>query len=368
MNLAEVWSGRRVLLTGHTGFKGAWLTLYLSRLGSRVTGFARAAEPGSMFEALALNELCAHREGEVTDLAALDAALEAADPEVVIHFAAQSLVREGYAAPVETFESNVMGSVKLLDAIRRRGRPCAVLMVTSDKCYAQRAGAYAFREDDAMGGDDPYSASKGAAELVVHAYRESFFLPARAAEHGVYIASARAGNVIGGGDHARHRIVPDLVRARARGEPVTLRSPNAVRPWQHVLDPLTGYLALASALLGRHRLSPEAASQGWNFGPLPTQCHTVLDLVSAFAAPFDGLSWSVESAQPSMPEAQQLRLSIDKTVSRLGWRPQWHFEETVGRTAQWYEAAAQGASPQALRGLSFAQIDDMITTVMSEAL
>jgi CDP-glucose 4,6-dehydratase len=295
------------------------------------------------FVASGVRELLAgHWEADVRDAARLNQAVREADPEVVFHLAAQPLVRAGYAAPRETFEVNVIGTAALLDAIRARGKPCAVVVVTSDKCYDNREQVWGYRESDALGGHDPYSASKGAAELLVAAYRRSFFPPEQSAEHGIQVATVRAGNVIGGGDWAADRLVPDLVRSLERGQPLALRNPHAVRPWQHVLEPLGGYLALAVRL--RQSDDPRWSS-AWNFGPLPGQELTTGELVESFLRCWKGGAWRAAGDRGGrMPEAHTLRLNIDKALTQLGWRPVWNVDQTVARTARWYQRFSQGGS------------------------
>jgi len=366
MSFLRGYRGRRVLVTGHTGFKGSWLTLWLSRLGAEVTGLSLDTQDPSLFAMLDLGNDCQHRLGDVRDPHAVADALAASEASLVIHLAAQSLVRRGHREPAETFETNVMGTVRVLDAVRARGAPCAVVVATSDKCYARLEGPFAYREGDAMGGDDPYAASKGAAELVVQAYRESYFPVSTLASHGVALASARAGNVIGGGDFAEDRIVPDYVRARREGRALLLRHPQAVRPWQHVLDPLGGYLQLGAALLGEGQCPREVAASGWNFGPLPTSAKTVETLVRALSDALGGEGWRTEGGVAGPKEAHALRLAIDKAVGVLGWAPRWGFDETLGRTATWYGAWLREEAPRALRSLCAAQIDDWTAALPTE--
>jgi CDP-glucose 4,6-dehydratase len=331
------WRDRSVLVTGHTGFKGSWLALWLTELGARVTGYSLAppTQP-SNFEATRLRDkLAGHYEADIRDSARLSAALAACQPDVVFHLAAQALVRTGYDAPRETFEVNVIGIASLLDAVRELKRPCAIVVITSDKCYENREQVWGYRESDPMGGYDPYSASKGAAELLVAAYRRSFFNPDRLAQHGVRLGSARAGNVIGGGDWGKNRIVTDMVMSLSRQQPVPVRSPGSVRPWQHVLEPLSGYLALASAMLSSD--DPKWCS-AWNFGPRPDDETTVKDMVEQFCAAWGGGRWQ-DAGDPHQPhEAGVLRLSIDKAVCELGWRPRWNLEQAVSHAASWYKS------------------------------
>jgi CDP-glucose 4,6-dehydratase len=341
-------AGRSVFITGHTGFKGSWLALWLHSLGTRVTGYSLAppTEPSNFVGSKVQDLLAGHHEADIRDAARLDEALREADPDVVFHLAAQPLVLPSYEAPRETFDVNVIGTAGLLDAVRRRNKPCAVVVVTSDKCYENREQVWGYREIDPMGGHDPYSASKGAAEIVVAAYRRSFFPPSRLAEHGVSLASARAGNVIGGGDWARDRIVVDAVQSLVAGRPVPVRNPNAVRPWQHVLEPLAGYLTLAARMLE----SPDPGwCEAWNFGPMPGQELPVRRLVEGLLSAWGGGSWT-DMSDPGRPhEANLLRLNIDKSLTRLGWRPVWESGEAIARTARWYRRFYDGRNADMAR-------------------
>ena len=330
----EAMLGRRVFITGHTGFKGSWLSIWLHRMGAKVFGYSLGT-PGrpSNFEASNVQELLVqHFDADIRSREKLTTAIEAADPDVIFHLAAQPLVRESYQTPYETFDVNFMGTCNLLEALRLRGKPCVVVVVTSDKCYENLESVRCYREDDAMGGHDPYSASKGAAELLVASYRRSFFDPARIEEHGIKVATARAGNVIGGGDWARDRIVPDIVSHLLAGKPVSIRNPRSVRPWQHVLEPLGGYIALASQML----LDDATCCDGWNFGPSEEGTACVGDLVDRFCAAWGHGSWQYtgESNQPH--EAQLLQLSIKKAARHLDWRPVWTLQYAVEHTALWY--------------------------------
>jgi CDP-glucose 4,6-dehydratase len=337
----EQYSGRSVFITGHTGFKGSWLTLWLKLLGAKVHGYSLPAptQP-SNFEASRVRELCSsHVEADIRDAASIESALRHSNADFVFHLAAQPVVRDSYSAPADTFEINVMGTVRVLEAVRVIGRPCTVVVITSDKCYHNLEQVWGYREVDAMGGDDPYSASKGAAELVVAAYRKSFFDPERTSSHGVRLASARAGNVIGGGDWARDRIVCDMVRALSTGQTIPVRNPQSIRPWQHVLDPLSGYLLLA------HRMatSDDASwSSGWNFGPLAGDTLPVAELVELFLKSWGGGGWAPQSSSLPLHEARVLRLCVDKAVTDLGWSPTWRVAEAVTRTANWYRLFYQG--------------------------
>jgi len=340
--LRDVFAGRRVLVTGHTGFKGSWLAIWLARLGAQVAGYALAppTDP-SNFAASRVRELLArHYESDVRDASGLAQAIAASDPEVVLHLAAQSLVLASYGAPRETFDVNVLGTASVLDAVRARGKPCVVVVITSDKCYENREQVWGYRECDPLGGYDPYSASKAATEILVASYRRSFFPPQRMAQHGVKLATARAGNVIGGGDWAKDRIIADAARSLAAGQPVPVRSPGAVRPWQHVLEPLAGYLTLAARVL---QSDDPAWCDAWNFGPMPGQELRVAELIDQFVTAWAAGSWS-DISDPRQPhEAAVLRLNIDKSLNQLGWRPVWTAGEAVARTARWYREFYAGS-------------------------
>ncbi len=343
----KAFAGRSVFVTGHTGFKGSWLSIWLQALGARVSGYALAPPTSpSNFEACGVRDLlAAHHQADLRDYASLYAALEAAAPEVVFHLAAQPLVRQSYANPRETFNVNVMGTLNVLEAIRGLGRPCVALVITSDKCYENREQTWGYRECDALGGHDPYSASKGAAEIVAAAYRTSFFSPAELPRHGVKLATVRAGNVIGGGDWAKDRILTDVVRHLRAGSPVPVRSPRAVRPWQHVLEPLGGYLTLAARML---ESDDPALPSGWNFGPTPGEEIPVSQLVELFIQVWGGGAWQ-DVSDPGQPhEAGVLRLCIDKALHQLQWRPRWSVVEAVRRTAEWFRRFYATPTPDGL--------------------
>jgi CDP-glucose 4,6-dehydratase len=325
------WSGRRVLVTGDTGFKGAWLSLWLTALGATVVGFADGipTEP-SLYALAGVGERCEHHDGDVRDAAAVDRVVAAARPEVVLHLAAQPMVRRSFAAPAETYAVNVMGTVNVLDAIRRRASDDVrvAVVVTSDKCYENREWPWGYREDEPLGGHDPYSSSKGAAELVTAAYRSSFF----SGEGAPAIASARAGNVIGGGDWGEDRLVPDIYRAVAAGQAVRIRNPHAIRPWQHVLNPLSGYLRLAE-----RAWEDPALARGFNFGPADDDVRPVGWVVEQLAVR------SEVDPGPHPHEAHWLKLDSSLARSALGWRPAWDLTEGLRRTADWYRAHREGA-------------------------
>jgi len=338
------WQGKRVFLTGHTGFKGGWLSLWLQSLGAEVTGFALNPPTNpSLFDVANVASGMRSVIGDVRDLDLLQKSLKEAKPEIVIHMAAQPLVRYSYANPVETYATNVMGSVHLLESIRHVDSVKAVVNVTSDKCYENREWVWGYREDEAMGGYDPYSNSKGCAELVTAAYRSSYFNPHDYQKHGVALASARAGNVIGGGDWAGDRLIPDFIRAIVAGEVVVIRSPNAIRPWQHVLEPLSGYLELAEALYTK---GPEYA-QAWNFGPNESDAKTVEWIVSQLVNGWgDGASYNIDQHAADLHEAHFLKLDCSKARMVLGWQPQWDATETVKRICAWHKAHLNGQNMQ----------------------
>ena len=321
-------SGKRVLVTGHTGFKGAWLSLWLADLGAKVTGFSLPPETPSLFSGLKLDGLIDSRLGDVRDRDAVFSLFKDARPEVVLHLAAQPLVLRSYDDPAETFSTNVMGLVNVLDAARASKEVKVVQVITSDKCYENNETGRAYAEGDPLGGHDPYSASKACAEIVAASYRDSFF------QTGASLATARAGNVIGGGDWARDRIVPDCARALAAGKPVVVRNPASVRPWQHVLEPLSGYLALACAQLAQ----PRRFAQAWNFGPDDAGNVTVEVLVEAAVKEWGSGRWEKAGGEGAR-EARLLRLDPSKARRELSWAPRWDVPRAVRETMRWYKAA-----------------------------
>ena len=336
----DSFAGKRVLVTGHTGFKGSWLAFLLSEVGAEVTGFALAPEARSHFEMLGLQERIEHVVGDVRDAAALDAIFQSSKPEYVFHLAAQALVKESYEDPVSTFATNVMGSVNLLDAVRRYNSVRSLVYVTSDKCYENVEWVWGYRENDRLGGRDPYSASKAAAEVIFAAYAGSYFL--NRPELGA--ATARAGNVIGGGDWAKDRIVPDCVRAVESGTSIRLRNPDATRPWQHVLEPISGYLVLAAFL----RSDPAGFAGSWNFGPSSTDVRTVWDVADSISAGLNGRSPEVAKSPHDRHEAMLLQLNCDKAHQLLRWRPRWTVDKTLAATADWYKAVLNGARAESI--------------------
>jgi CDP-glucose 4,6-dehydratase len=360
---AAYWRNRRVFITGHTGFKGAWLALLLQELGARVSGYALTPSSPSLFESARVGEGLTSRLGDVRDLGFLSSSLRESQAEVVIHLAAQALVRPSYAEPAETYAVNVMGTVNVLEAVRRMPGVRAVVVVTSDKCYENQEWCWAYRESDPLGGFDPYSSSKGCAELVTAAYRRSFFPAERYGEHGCAIATARAGNVLGGGDWAVDRLVPDLVRSLLAGQPALVRSPQAVRPWQHVLDVLHGYLLLAE------RLSTDGPrfAEAWNLGPPDTAVATVAAVADQLVALWGaGATW-IDASGPGQPhEATMLRLDAGKARQRLNWVNCYDLNATLRSVVDWTHAHRQGQDMQAV---STTQIRQFVkSTTVADAL
>lgn len=340
-----MWQNRRVLVTGHTGFKGGWLSLWLAARGARVHGLALDPPTTPSFHAASnvAGHVADDRRGDVRDPAALEACLTAARPEVVFHLAAQPLVRRSYREPLDTFDVNVMGTARLLEAVRACDSVRAVVVVTTDKVYDNREWDWAYREAEPLGGADPYSASKACTELVCESYRRSFLAAA-----GIRLATARAGNVIGGGDWAADRLVPDFLRAVAAGEPLAIRAPRSVRPWQHVLEPLAGYLLLAERLLESDRFA-----EAWNFGPSEDDARPVGWVVDQLCGLVPDARWRRDGADHPH-EAGMLRLDSTKARQRLGWRPRWGLAEALARTVEWHRAWQAGAD---MAAVSLAQIE-----------
>lgn len=343
----EFWKSRGVFVTGHTGFKGSWLSLWLAALGARTTGFALpAATTPNLYDLAGVSKDLTSISGDIRDAAKVASAIRSASPEIIFHLAAQSLVRPSYADPLETFATNVMGTAHVLEAARHCPSVRAVIVVTSDKCYENREWAWPYRETEAMGGHDPYSASKGCAELVTASYRRSFFA---SRERPVAVASARAGNVIGGGDWAADRLVPDIMRAISSGTAVRIRNPGAERPWQHVLDPLCGYLTLAERLFG----GSGDFADGWNFGPWDEDTRNVGWVTDAIVRSWGGdAKWTRDTVQ-AVHEANILKLDSSKARAMLGWRPRLRIEDTIDWTVAWYRQWAAGAD---MRAATLAQI------------
>lgn len=347
----DFWRGRRVFLTGHTGFKGAWLSMILKQYGAEVSGYSLAPPSApSLFQVAAVEQLCdRHVDGDICDLEPMRSAMHAAAPELVFHLAAQSLVRPSYKEPLKTLADNVMGTANVLECLRAVPSVRAAVMITTDKCYRNEEWVYPYREQDPLGGNDVYSASKACAEIVTHAYRYSFFGDHNRA---CRIASVRAGNVFGGGDWALDRLVPDCIRAFIRGEAVRLRYPHAVRPWQHVFEPLSGYMLLAERLYGD---DGDDYCGGWNFGPDPSGEATVYEMTEDVARAWgEGARVEIESDARLLKEASLLRLDSTKARVGLDWRPRFAFEHAVDATVAWYRAWHDG---QDMRDFSRAQIE-----------
>jgi len=350
----DFWRGKRVLLTGHTGFKGSWLSLWLQSMGAQVVGYALSPPTNpSLFEIAEVGKGMTSIIGDIRDLEKLRAVFAEHKPEIVIHMAAQPLVRYSYIEPVETYSTNVMGTVNLLEAVRSTPSVKAVVNVTSDKCYENREWVWGYRESEAMGGYDPYSSSKGCAELVAAAYRNSYFHPEKYPQHGVAIASARAGNVIGGGDWAGDRLIPDILRAIIEGQPVNIRSPHAIRPWQHVLEPLSGYLQLAQKLYEKGA----AYADGWNFGPNDEDAKPVQWIVENLTRSWgEGASWVLDD-DDHPHEAHYLKLDCSKAKARLDWHPRWRLDHTLDAIIDWHRAHRDGKD---MRALSLSQIQQYV--------
>lgn len=346
----EFWRNRRVFLTGHTGFKGAWLSLWLEQLGARVTGYALPPPTRpSLFEVAKVGQGIVSVIGDIRDPETLLRVIRDADPEIVIHLAAQPLVRYSYADPVETYSTNVMGTVHLLEAVRRTPSVRALVNVTTDKCYENKEWLWAYRENEPMGGHDPYSSSKGCSELLTAAWRNSYFPPEKYAEHHVGLATARAGNVIGGGDWAADRLIPDILAAFEQNRPVVIRNPHAVRPWQHVLEPLRGYMVLAEKL---YEYGSDYA-EAWNFGPDAQDARPVEWIVRQLAGQWGGSArWEVDGREHPH-EASCLRLDISKAAHRLNWRPVLSLPQALSLVIDWARHWQQGGD---LRAMTLAQI------------
>lgn len=352
----NIYQNRKVLITGHTGFKGSWLCLLLHKLGADVYGYALEPPTNpSLFEEAKIEELITSYIGDIRDYDNLLKVMTEVQPEIVIHMAAQPLVRESYKIPVETYSINVMGTVHLLEACRHTNSVKAIVNVTTDKCYENKEWHWGYRESEPMGGYDPYSNSKGCSELVTSAYRNSYFNPQKYQEHEVAIASARAGNVIGGGDWADDRLIPDFIRAISKGEELKIRSPYAIRPWQHVLEPLSGYLALAA------KLFTEGAkyAEGWNFGPDDRDAKNVEWITNTICQLWgDGAKYSVDP-DPQPHEANYLKLDCSKAKAELDWVPKWNIETTLRSIVDWNKAFMSGKN---IREITLQQINQYFHT------
>jgi len=326
--IIEYFSGKSVLITGHTGFKGSWMTYLLWKYGAKVTGYALYPNTHpSLFNDLCLNEKCNSIIGDINDFEALKNVVNQTQPDFIFHMAAQPLVRYSYKKPIETFSTNVMGTANLLEACRQLKKKCCVVCVTTDKVYANNEWEFPYREIDRLGGHDPYSASKAASELVIDSYRKSYF-----SDSNIFVASARAGNVIGGGDWSEDRLIPDIIRSISANEPIVLRNPNAVRPWQHVLDPIFGYLLLGMNLFENGK----EFADSWNFGPKSSESMTVMEVCKIMVQTLGKGKVEIDIVTNKPHEAGLLTLDISKVKQRLGWEPNWSSETAINRTAEWY--------------------------------
>lgn len=356
LDFSAFWKGKSVFLTGHTGFKGSWLSLWLYALGAKVTGYALAPPTlPSMYQVAGIEGLVTSVLGDVREYGMLHRALSLAEPEIVFHLAAQPLVRDSYLTPVATYSTNVMGTVNLLEAVRQCSSVRAVVNVTSDKCYENKEVDHPFREEEPLGGYDPYSSSKACSELVTSAWRSSFFSPHSYAQHRVAIATARSGNVVGGGDWAKDRLVPDCIRALQAAEPIHIRNPDAKRPWQHVLEPLSGYLLLAQ------RLCEQGCGYGssWNFGPFEKDAKPVEWIVNRLCEKWGaGASYSIDAGQ-HLHEALFLSLDISRAQAQLGWRPRWNLDQALDATLEWVNSLEDGKD---IAEYSLAQIECYVTS------
>ena len=343
-NALQTFSGKKVFITGHTGFKGSWLSYILIKLGADVTGFALPPEQKTNhFDLLGLKNKLHHIEGDIRNLDHIKSSLNDAKPEFVFHLAAQALVKKSYVNPIETFDINIMGSANLLESIKENNTVRSLVYITSDKCYENKDWIWGYRENDQLGGHDPYSASKAAAEIIFSAYFRSFLENKK----NLGLATVRAGNVIGGGDWAQDRIVPDCIRAIQNNSSIFLRHPASTRPWQHVLEPLSGYLLLAAKLYE----DPSKYSSSWNFGPFATEVRSVIDVAKTILSYFDSQSTDIVISNEIYHEANLLQLNCDKSHQYLGWRPKWDVNETIENTAIWYKKVIEGVNAENITSL-----------------
>lgn len=350
----QFWKGKNVFLTGHTGFKGGWLSLWLTSMGAKVTGYSLTPNTRpNLFDVLGIDSLVEKSHlADIRDLTTLQNAMAQANPDVVIHMAAQPLVRYSYANPVETYATNVMGTVHVLESARQTASVRATIVVTTDKCYENKEWAWGYRENEPMGGHDPYSNSKGCAELVTSAYRQSYFSGPNSNNK---LASARAGNVIGGGDWSQDRLIPDAIKAFEANEPLMIRNPLATRPWQHVLEPLSGYLILAQGLYSEHG---DQFSSGWNFGPIDIDNRSVEEVVDLLISEWGiGANWAKEGAE-QLHEAHLLKLDCSKARQQLGWIPRWSLEGAIKKIVQWQRAYQ---AKENMQEVSLAQINQYMS-------
>ena len=351
-----IYEHKTVLITGHTGFKGSWLSQWLLALGAEISGYALPPEgTDPLFDQLGLSASLDHKIGDIRDFEELKEFMNDVKPDIIFHLAAQSLVRYSYHEPLETVQVNTQGTVNLLEAVRQLRLPTAIVAITTDKCYENKEWLFGYREVDAMGGFDPYSASKGAAEILISSYRNSFFPPHKTAQHGTRLASVRAGNVIGGGDWAKDRIVPDCIRDLSHQQSIGVRNPSATRPWQHVLEPLGGYLTLGHRLLEVDHRSLSQFCEAYNFGPLISNNRRVKELVEKVIEYWGSGEWDDQSDAEAFHEASLLNLTIDKAYHRLNWMPQWDFDKTVKETVEWYKHAVN--HPENIRKFTEQQIN-----------
>ncbi|CAN5363163.1 CDP-glucose 4,6-dehydratase [soil metagenome] len=342
----SIYRGKNVLITGHTGFKGGWLSLWLSELGASVYGYALEPPTNpSLFNILGIEQvLINHQIADVRNISELRRTISNVKPDIIFHLAAQSEVIESYESPYDTVEINTMGSLNVLEAVRLSRLPMVVIMVTTDKCYENKEWVYGYRETDPIGGYDPYSASKGAAELLISSWRNSFFHPSRLRQHGVRIASVRAGNVIGGGDWTTNALVPDCIRSLQENRAIPIRSPYATRPWQHVLEPLSGYLELGKLLLDKNTQNIESYCEAFNFGPSASSNKTVLQLVEKVIHCWGAGQWERVLENETQHEATLLQLCTEKAHHKLQWQSRWNFDDAVERTVEWYKVATNETS------------------------
>src|SRR5258706_2061792 len=354
------YKGKKVLVTGHTGFKGSWLTLWLKELGANVFGYALDPPTNPpLFELLDLEKEIDHEIGDIRDIDRLKKSLQRIKPDIIFHMAAQSIVGQSYENPLETVQVNALGTANLLEAVRQTGLALAMVLITSDKCYENKEWHFGYRETDVLGGYDPYSSSKAAAEILIASWRKSFFNPDTIKEHGVRVASTRAGNVIGGGDWGKN-LVPDCIRDLQNHAFITIRNPYSTRPWQHVLEPLSGYLRLGAKLLDSSIENVASYCEAFNFGPHVTNNKTVEELVEEIIEKWGTGSWKWVSPADAKYESSLLNLSIDKAYHKLGWLPKWNFSDTIARTVEWYQALEThqkfSHEPSAMQDFSLDQI------------